>query len=620
MCNGPRDCSNGQGCRSGRCLPSVPQCSDLEDNDQDGIIDFPLEPGCSTAGDNDEVDPDPVPACGNGVDDDGDGKTDFPDDPGCFGIGDASEADKTVTPACADGQDNDRDGQIDFPNDVECTAASDASEKGSCLNRYAPPSITADATLTLNSADGVFEAEGTCGGAGSPEKVAYYKLTKNVEALVISTANPGTRAASTVYVRYRDCLSTATQAELACAVEAAGTQVPGQTLRIDYPRKGDYFIFVDGVSGTGGPVELSVTEIALPQCLNEVDDDEDGLTDYPNDPGCAEPDDRDETDPATLPLCGNGADDDNDGQTDYPNDPGCVAAAWPTENDSCGPGVRINEYPFGQPAVFGDTSDVELTNIIEPVSSMACNASSGLRNGMREMVFLYRNPYRARLVISTAHPETRANTAVYVRSKCGDATTILGCNDGNPNGMNNERNQGAIALSGVEPGNYYIIVDTKFGVGGKFKLSVESSFDEPECADHIDNDRDGKIDDDDPGCSSSRDRSESTRPNSPQCNDGQDNDGDGFIDYPLDPGCAARGDTNETTGDVMPACNNGIDDDLDGLIDGQDPGCTSRGDDTEQNLRIAPACNNGRDDDSDGVIDFPNDPDCQFAGGRSESQ
>ena len=176
-------------------------------------------------------------------------------------------------------------------------------------------------------------------------KVAYYKLTKNVEALVISTANPGTRAASTVYVRYRDCLSTATQAELACAVEAAGTGT-GQTLRIDYPRKGDYFIFVDGVSGTGGPVELSVTEIALPQCLNEVDDDEDGLTDYPSDPGCVEPDDRDETDPAifhfaeTVPMMTTMA------KLIIQMTQG-VAAAWPTENDSCGPGVRINEYPLG---------------------------------------------------------------------------------------------------------------------------------------------------------------------------------------------------------------------------------------------------------------------------------
>ena len=60
-----------------------------------------------------------------------------------------------------------------------------------------------------------------------------------------------------------------------------------------------------------------------------------------------------DTDPA--PQCGNGADDDADGLTDYPEDPGCPAASWASEADACGAGVRINEYPFGETAVFGNT-------------------------------------------------------------------------------------------------------------------------------------------------------------------------------------------------------------------------------------------------------------------------
>ena len=79
-------------------------------------------------------------------------------------------------------------------------------------------------------------------------------------------------------------------------------------------------------------------------------------------------------------------------------------------------------------------------------------------------------PYRARPLFQR-RIRKRSQYTVYVRSKCGDATTILGCNDGNLNGMNNERNQGAIALSGVEPGNYYIIVDTKFAGGSSNRAS-----------------------------------------------------------------------------------------------------------------------------------------------------
>jgi hypothetical protein len=50
-----------------------------------------------------------VPACNNGVDDDGDGLVDYPNDPGCRSASSTSE-----NPQCQDGIDNDGDGKIDF--------------------------------------------------------------------------------------------------------------------------------------------------------------------------------------------------------------------------------------------------------------------------------------------------------------------------------------------------------------------------------------------------------------------------------------------------------------------------------------------------------------------------
>lgn len=38
------------------------QCSDLVDNDLDGLIDFPADPGCGSPNDNSEADPAPPPA------------------------------------------------------------------------------------------------------------------------------------------------------------------------------------------------------------------------------------------------------------------------------------------------------------------------------------------------------------------------------------------------------------------------------------------------------------------------------------------------------------------------------------------------------------------------------
>jgi hypothetical protein len=37
-----------------------PQCSDGNDNDLDGLTDFPADPGCSGSGDDDETDPPPA--------------------------------------------------------------------------------------------------------------------------------------------------------------------------------------------------------------------------------------------------------------------------------------------------------------------------------------------------------------------------------------------------------------------------------------------------------------------------------------------------------------------------------------------------------------------------------
>src|SRR5690606_24669069 len=77
-----------------------PRCSDGLDNDGDGAIDFPAEPGCTGDADNDETDDCPggpgCPECGNGSDDDGDGATDYPADPGCETASDGSEIDDCI--------------------------------------------------------------------------------------------------------------------------------------------------------------------------------------------------------------------------------------------------------------------------------------------------------------------------------------------------------------------------------------------------------------------------------------------------------------------------------------------------------------------------------------------
>ena len=99
----------------------VPPCADGLDNDGDGLIDFPADPGCASAGDNDETDVE----CSDGLDNDGDGDIDFPGDLECSSPNDTTEG---GAPQCSDGVDNDGDGQVDGA-DPHCDSPSDRTEK-----------------------------------------------------------------------------------------------------------------------------------------------------------------------------------------------------------------------------------------------------------------------------------------------------------------------------------------------------------------------------------------------------------------------------------------------------------------------------------------------------------
>ncbi len=65
------------------CDGVVGGCSDGLDNDGDGLVDYPDEPGCTAPSDPSELDPVPAPACADGVDNDGDGAADYPSDTDC---------------------------------------------------------------------------------------------------------------------------------------------------------------------------------------------------------------------------------------------------------------------------------------------------------------------------------------------------------------------------------------------------------------------------------------------------------------------------------------------------------------------------------------------------------
>lgn len=71
-----------------------------------------------------------------------------------------------------------------------------------------------------------------------------------------------------------------------------------------------------------------------PACHDGIDNDNDGLTDHPGDPGCSNANDASEDDVPTAPHCSDGVDNDGDGAADYPADDGCADANGPTEEEA----------------------------------------------------------------------------------------------------------------------------------------------------------------------------------------------------------------------------------------------------------------------------------------------
>ncbi len=107
------------------------------------------------------------------------------------------------------------------------------------------------------------------------------------------------------------------------------------------------------------------------------------------------------------------------------------------------------------------------------------------------------------------------------------------------------------------------------------------------------------------------------------CSDGVDNDGDGKIDQ-QDPQCYGPKGSESPDGigrAALGACSNGQDDDGDGKIDRADPDCLVSGADSEEQPIVSDAvlaCNDTLDNDNDGKIDYPADDACYGSVGQSE--
>jgi hypothetical protein len=202
----------------------------------------------------------PPVACNDGLDNDGDGLIDYPADPGCASDGDTTET--QPLPACSDGKDNDQDGLTDFPNDPGCADPADDNE----FNPAPPTELPARLTV---SADW---------GSGYCADVAVANDT--AQALEWTTRFP-------------------VQGMIGSFWNAVYTQDGGQAIAT-----GEEW---NKILASGGSAHFGFCAERPPAppkaaCGDGLDNDGDGLIDFPADPGCASADDDDETNAASSPL------------------------------------------------------------------------------------------------------------------------------------------------------------------------------------------------------------------------------------------------------------------------------------------------------------------------------
>src|SRR3989338_1103668 len=167
-------------------------------------------------------------------------------------------------PQCADGSDNDSDGLSDFPSDPGCDNTGDNDESD------ASPVLTlvGGATTTVTQWDLFVD----------PLATAFDLEDGDITASIVVTGSVDTTTVGVYVLTYN---VTDSDGRLATPVTRTVNVVSG-----------------GGGGGGGTP----------PQCADGSDNDSDGLSDFPSDPGCGRSSDNDESDSGpTLVLIGDGA-------------------------------------------------------------------------------------------------------------------------------------------------------------------------------------------------------------------------------------------------------------------------------------------------------------------------
>ncbi|MDD4287687.1 MAG: hypothetical protein PHN33_05060, partial [Candidatus Peribacteraceae bacterium] len=426
------------------------QCSDGIDNDQDGATDYPNDFSCDSPTDNDETNP--KAQCQDGIDNDGDGRTDYSSDPGCSSKQDNDEYNVVLNPDATIQKSGPT--TVIRGNTVSYTVTVTNIGAATAQNVVVADIIPAGLTFVSGSSS----PECVLNGGGTSVLCNNFSLAvgQTRTFTVAFTVTSGIACGSTI-------LNTAT-------VSTSNDTNP---------------------ANNGSQWNTNV-QCITPQCSDNLDNDQDGATDYPNDFSCSSPTDDDETFPKAQ--CQDGVDNDQDGAIDYPSDIGCTSAQDNDESNPASPDLSITKTG---PQIVNRGSTVSYTVIVTNIgTATALNA-----------------------VVADVIPAGLTFHGGLSSTDCllnGGGTSVL-CNN--------------FSLAAGQTKNFTIAftVPTTVSCGSTIRNTATVS---------TSNDQNGSN-------NTSQTVSTTVQCITTQCSDGIDNDGDQLIDYPNDPGCSSAQDNDE---------------------------------------------------------------------------
>jgi uncharacterized repeat protein (TIGR01451 family) len=206
-------------------------------------------------------------------------------------------------PQCSDGIDNDGDGLIDFPNDPGCSSANDNDEQDAALSFTAVKTTNKTVAARGDLITYTITAKNTGNTTAS-----NIRVRDNVPAGT-EFVTQGTTAGCTLHN------DPAYPPVIFCPFENyAANQSRSYTLVFRVKNDATCNSLIDNVADVqqqrstfphhtflwSNHVQTTVQCSALPQCSDGIDNDGDGLIDFPNDPGCSSPQDDDETNSVSV--------------------------------------------------------------------------------------------------------------------------------------------------------------------------------------------------------------------------------------------------------------------------------------------------------------------------------